>query len=390
MMEFIKRHAFLLVLGAGFVVIAAVVLVTVQFGYRGPGSALEAKLARTEGAARNLLGSPLYGQKLIEQMSAEVKQREARYEEILDYLRKLGQARKPLVEGLFPRSTDVNLRHSFKAEYDPALDRFMKTLGAILPLLPQDTPEAEKAGRLKKFEQATMFAHPQQSFVRPDWVDKAEAPTLDQCAVAQEDLWLMSDLVGILAEINRDSLAGPTPVIRNVPIKELVEIRIGAGVATLEGSRGGGGRGSVSSVVRPGGWGRGSHGVGPALQARVLPRPAVPPGGGDRIAVVGRTAAPAQGDREFSERGSVAHEADRAGNVRTVPGEPPGVLAGGVRERRGGAAGGGRRVAGFPVCGRTGDEPAANSRGAGGAGAGRLIFEGLSAGPRLPTPGDPG
>ncbi|MCX5648988.1 MAG: hypothetical protein NTX40_07825 [Planctomycetota bacterium] len=239
MMEFVKRHAFLLALGAGFVVIAAAVLVTVQFGYRGPSSALEAKLARTEGAARNLLGSPLYGQKLIEQMSAEVKQREARYEEILDYLRKLGQARKPLVEGLFPRSTDVNLRHSFKAEYDPALDRFMKTLGAILPLLPQDTPEAEKAGRLKKFEQATMFAHPQQSFVRPDWVDKAEAPMLDQCAVAQEDLWLMSDLVGILAEINRDSLAVPPPVIRNVPIKELVEIRIGAGVATLEGSKGG-------------------------------------------------------------------------------------------------------------------------------------------------------
>jgi len=238
MMEFIKRHAFLLVLGAGFVVIASAVLVTVQFGYRGPGSALEAKLARTGGAARNLLGSPLYGQKLIEQMSAEVKQREARYEEILDYVRKLGQARKPLVEGLFPRSTDVNLRHSFKAEYDPALDRFMKTLGASLPLLPQDTPEAEKAGRLKKFEQATMFAHPQQSFVRPDWVDKAEAPMLDQCAVAQEDLWLMEDLVNVIAKINED-VGGPSVTIRDAPIKELVEIRIGAGVVTLEGSKGG-------------------------------------------------------------------------------------------------------------------------------------------------------
>jgi hypothetical protein len=86
-----------------------------------------------------------------------------------------------------------------------------------------------------------MFAHPQQSFVRPDWVDKAEAPTLDQCAVAQEDLWLMSDLVDILAAMNQDSLAGQPPVIRNVPIKELVEIRIGAGVATLEGSKGGAG-----------------------------------------------------------------------------------------------------------------------------------------------------
>ena len=257
MMEFVQRHAFLLVLGAGFVVIAAAVLVTVQVGYRGPGSALESKLAQTEQAARALSASPLYGQKLIEQMSGEVKNRQARYEEILDYVRKLGHdARKPLIEGLFPRSTDVNLRHSFKAEYAPALDRFMKTLGASHPLLPQDTPEAEKASRLKKFEQATLFAHPQQSFVRPDWVDKAEAPTLDQCAVSQEDLWLMSDLVGIIAGINRDSLAGgQPPVIRNVPIKELVEIRIGASVATLEGSKGGAGGARYLPSSAPGGAG---------------------------------------------------------------------------------------------------------------------------------------
>jgi len=241
MMEFVKRHAFLLALGAGFVVIAAAVLVTVQVGYRGSGSELEAKLARTEQAARALLASPLYGDKLIEKMSEEVKQRQARYEEILDYVRKLGHARKPLIEGLFPKSTDESLRHKFKAEYDPALDRLMKTLGASHPLLPEDTPEAEKAGRLKKFEQATMFAHPQQSFVRPDWVDKAEAPTLDKCTVAQEDLWLMSDLVGIIAAMNADYLEGQPAVIRNVPIKELVEIRIGAGVATLEGLRGGAG-----------------------------------------------------------------------------------------------------------------------------------------------------
>jgi len=241
MMEFAKRHAFLLVLGVGFVVIAAAVLVTVQAGYRGPGSKLETKLARTKGAAEALSASPQYGDKLIDGMSEEVKQRQARHEEILDYVRKLGHARKPLIEGLFPKSTDESLRHKFKAEYDPALDRLMKTLGASHPLLPEDTPEAEKASRLKKFEQATMFAHPQQSFVRPDWVDKAEAPTLDQCAVAQEDLWLMSDLVDILAAMNRDSPAVQPPVIRNVPIKELVEIRIGAGVATLEGSRGGAG-----------------------------------------------------------------------------------------------------------------------------------------------------
>ena len=242
MMEFVKRHAFLLALGAGFVVIAAAVLATVQAGYRGPASVLEAKLARTRRAADALDASPLYGDKLIDAMSKEVKNRQRQYEEILDYLRKLGCARKPLIQGIFPRSTDVNLRHSFKAEYDPALDRFMKTLGAILPLLPEDTPDAEKAGRLKKFERATMFAHPQQSFVRPDWVDKAEAPTLEQCAVAQEDLWLMSDLVDILAAMNRDFLEGQSPpVIGNVPIKELVEIRIGASVATLGGSRGGSG-----------------------------------------------------------------------------------------------------------------------------------------------------
>jgi hypothetical protein len=238
MMEFVKRHAFLLILGAGFIVVEASVLATVQFKYRGPSSELETKLRHTEQAARNLLTSPLYGQKLIEQMSDEVKQRQARYEEVLDYVRKLGHARKPLIEGLFPRSTDVNLRHSFKAEYTPALERLMKTLGAVNPILPQDTPETEKASLLKKSEQKTMFAHEKLSFVRPDWVDKAEAPALDQCAVAQEDLWLMSDLVDILATMNRDCLAGgQAPVIGNVPIKELVEIRIGVGAATLEGSK---------------------------------------------------------------------------------------------------------------------------------------------------------
>ena len=241
MMEFVKRHAFLLALGAGFVVIAVVVLATVQAGYQGPGSKLETKLARTEKAARALSASPLYGDTMIDEMSEVVKQRQVRYEEILDYVRKLGRARKPLVEGLFPRSTDVNLRHSFKAEYGPALDRFMKTLGAKHPLPSQDMPEAERAKKLKEFEQATMFIHPKQSFVRPDWVEKAEAPTLDQCAVAQEDLWLMSDLVDILAAMNREILGGRPAVIRNVPIKELVEIRIGAGVATLEGSRVGAG-----------------------------------------------------------------------------------------------------------------------------------------------------
>jgi len=47
--------------------------------------------------------------------------------------------------------------------------------------------------------------------------------------------------VGIIAAMNADYLEGQPAVIRNVPIKELVEIRIGAGVATLEGLRGGAG-----------------------------------------------------------------------------------------------------------------------------------------------------
>ena len=243
-MEFIKRHAFLLVLGAGFVVIAAAVFVTVQFGYRGPRSELEEKLERTERAARTLSTSHLYGDILIQGMSDQVKQRQTRYEEILDDVRKQGQARKPLVEGLFPKSTDESLRHRFKAEYDPALERFMKTLGAEHPILPEDVPEAVRENKLKDYQKKTMFAHPRQSFVRPDWVEKAEAPTLDKCAVAQEDLWLMEDLVTIIATMNKD-LGGASVTIRDAPIKELVEIRIGAAVATLEGSRGSAGGAGV-------------------------------------------------------------------------------------------------------------------------------------------------
>ncbi|MGB2974544.1 MAG: hypothetical protein WBD18_00710 [Phycisphaerae bacterium] len=240
MKELLKRHAFLLALGGGVVVLAAAVVLTVYFVGTVPGGRVKKQLQRTKLDAEDLLAKPLYGQNLIKEIAKKVKERQGRYDELLNCIRKLGrEEKKPLVPGLFPVSTDVNLRHSFKAEYDAALRGFMARLKAVQPTLAENLAEADRPAEERKFEQATMYAHEKLSFLRPDWVDKAEAPPLEACQEAQEDLWLMEDLVNIIAKMNED-LGGPSATVRDVPIKELMEILIGGPSATMEGMKVGG------------------------------------------------------------------------------------------------------------------------------------------------------
>jgi hypothetical protein len=237
MKELLKRHAFLLILGGGVVVLTAAIGLTVRFVYMAPSKEVARRLERAGRDAEELLSKPFYGQTLLEQIAREVEDRKARYGEIVDAIRQMGQARKPLVAGLFPVSTDVNLRHSFKAEYDAALSGLMARLQAVQPTVPENLAEADRLAEERKFEKARMFAHAKESFARPGWVDQAEAPPLEACRQAQEDLWLMEDIVGVIAQVNAE--AGESATIRDVPIKELVEIRIGAASATLEGARSG-------------------------------------------------------------------------------------------------------------------------------------------------------
>jgi len=243
MFETLKRHAFLLGLAGGVVVIGAVVGLGSLFLWGDEADALERQLDSTRRQAQDLLNGPLYSADLVDKMAELVSQRDQQYKDLLDYIRQLGAKRVPLVEGLFPTSTDISLRHAFKAKYDEALAGFMKELDGFKPERPASASAARREGISAELEAAmkearshTMYVDPKQSFVRPEWVDRPEAPSLGLAREAQEDIWLMEDLVGIMAAMNADILesAGVTSTtIAHAPLKELIEIGIGGEEAVL-------------------------------------------------------------------------------------------------------------------------------------------------------------
>lgn len=249
MMETIKRHAFLLGLAAGVVVIALAVVLMVYFVYVGPNAATRRMLTSTRSRATALGKGKLFSEDLVNQMAEQVDRRKKQYDELLGYAKSLGAARKPLIEGLFPTSTDVNLRHRFKAAYDDALARFMKRLGAGTPTLPVRTGRRRGKGEAddlalaearEKYRKFTMFAHPKQSFERPSWVDDPkQPPSPEESRFGQEDIWLMEDIVETIVRTNDDVLKNKnaTPVVANAPVKELIEISIGCDSATLSNTK---------------------------------------------------------------------------------------------------------------------------------------------------------
>lgn len=243
MMETIKRHAFLMGLAAGVVVISLAAVVTVYFVYVGPNADTRQTLRSTKTRAQALMKGPLFSESLVEQMGKQVQRRQTLHEDLLNHVRQLGAARKPLVENLFPVSTDIGLRHSFKGKYDEAIAAFMKRLGAITPVVPvvkdAKAQETEKTAVIEENRAAAMFAHAKASFFRPDWVDRQDAPPMEAVRVGQEDLWLMEDLVEVLAMMNDEfrKAGNLKPIIAASPVKELIEIRVGGEAATLPGSK---------------------------------------------------------------------------------------------------------------------------------------------------------
>jgi hypothetical protein len=255
MFDMVKRHAFLFSLVGGVVVIAVAVLALVYFLYMGPTGAIRRDLQSTRSQAQTLLGGTIFSDSLVEQMKEQVKQRKTQYSELLDYLRQLGAQRKPLVENLFPTSTEISLRHSFKSAYDARLQQYMERLNATLPMRPESSvrdKDAARADLKDAMEEAaghTMYAHPANSFFRPEWVGEQEAPSLSLCRYGQEDIWLMDDLVNTLSTMNKEILEekqradqqkpagerqGIEAVIRHAPVKELQAIRIGGRYAKLD------------------------------------------------------------------------------------------------------------------------------------------------------------
>jgi len=246
MLDILKRHAFLFALGGGVVVIALAVGLLTYFVYMGPNAEVRDDLDAIVLKARALVGGTIFSASLVEEMKTEVDQRGKQYDALMEELRTLGADRKPLVEGLFPTSTEISLRHSFKSAYDRRLDEFMDMLGAGFPMMPEGRRrrDPDAAGEIEAAHQEalqhTMYAHPRNSFSRPAWVEASGAPSLAECRDGQEDIWLMADLVRTMAAMNRDVLqqrrqqnAEVKAVIAYTPLKELVGIDVGSRTAVL-------------------------------------------------------------------------------------------------------------------------------------------------------------
>ena len=261
MMEKLKRHMFLLVLVAGVLAVLLAVFLTAYFLYTRSAAQTRQTLDQARRGAEALLPKKenekeklsLYTPELVTQMAKQVDLCKKEYEDIINYIRDLGKARPPIVKDLFPVSADTGLRHAFKAEYDAALVKLSKSLNAIA-IPTEKGPDAERAAMSDEAPPGFIYVHPKTAFFRPDWVDKPEAPSLEQVRYGQEDLWLMQDLVDLVKKMNEDlrpalnkeeearaqgsrSQAKPPDGLKNSAIKELLEIRVGGEYATLANAK---------------------------------------------------------------------------------------------------------------------------------------------------------
>jgi hypothetical protein len=247
MMEKIKRRAF----EAGLAAIVGVIVLAVGLGtwltYGRDTARIRTTLNNTKSQAQNLLTNTLFSKELVDKMRALVDLRKHDYDDLLKFIRTESAKRLPLVKNLKFPTTDVSIRMATKASYNDELAKFMKMLGAAKPVM---EPYVGGAGQPEKMRmtdasrRVMMFADVKKSFTRPEWVDSTEAPNPDAVRVGQENLWLMEDVVSLIAETNRDLLAEikkKDPRAKDevgwAPVKELIEIRIGADAAVLPGTK---------------------------------------------------------------------------------------------------------------------------------------------------------
>jgi len=281
MMEMIKRHAFEVALAAIVAVVVLAVGLGAYLAYGRETARLQSVLNSARKQAQDLLGGTLFSEPIVKKMGQQVDRRKREYEDLMQFLRTQSAARKPLVANLFPKSTDLSLRQAFKAEYDQEIARLMATLGAVKPVLVKEIASAKAQERLvvsDESRQARMFADPKRSFVRPDWVDKSEAPGLEEARKAQEDIWLMQDIVSLVANANDEIIRSEgvsSKAIGWSPIKELVVIRIGADAEGLPGTKMAGGAGRYRPAVAAGATGAAPTRPGGPSSMPVWQRPGV-------------------------------------------------------------------------------------------------------------------
>jgi len=247
MIEVIKRRAFEVALAA---IVGAIVLAVglgTYLAYGRDSAHVRTILTSARKQAQDLLAGTLFSDDLVRKMGELVDRRKREYDDVLKFIKTESAKRKPLVPNLFPKSTELEPRQAFKTGYDLELGRLMDALKAVKPTLVKVFASANAPERTvisDESRKALMFADPKRSFARPEWADKGEAPGLEDVRRAQEDIWLMQDLVAIIAQMNREILEEivkqDKTAVRAVgwaPIKELIEIRIGADVAVLAGTK---------------------------------------------------------------------------------------------------------------------------------------------------------
>jgi hypothetical protein len=244
MMETIKRHLFLVALGGGVAVVTLAIALVTYFAYMAPNDKLGRSYANTKGLAEKIQQSPIFTAELVDALAKQTELRKGQYANLLAAIRKEGAARKPLVPGVFPTTTDSGKRLNFKNKYDAELRRFAKDI-----LHAVTAPGVVEKDAVRSEEEGLMYIHPKMSFARPEWVDRPDAPSIDKVREGQENLWLMEDVVGIIAKMNEELRPkDQRPTMANSPIKEIVEIKIGSDLAVLAGSKMSGGMGRYVSA----------------------------------------------------------------------------------------------------------------------------------------------
>lgn len=236
-MEFLKRHAFLLGLVAGVVVLTVAIGLFVHFRYGMPSQDFRRRLESARRELRSLQSptTPVYTEQLREALAERGAELRERHRALLEEIARMGAQREPLVEGLLPHSVKIELRHQFKQGYIAGIQEFMTRLDAVDPKLSAQATEEEIEEKREQVSKATMFADTT-SFILGDWVNQPEAPSIEICRQAQENYWLMEDLVRIVAKLNADHLQRVPATIENAPVKELIAIRIGSREAALKNS----------------------------------------------------------------------------------------------------------------------------------------------------------
>jgi hypothetical protein len=284
-MEMLRRNLFFMICGLGG--LAGIVL-----GAAGVKSMTQVKrqmneavtlYAQLQGLTRGPDGGPPANAKAIEAEQQRIQAINNEYDEVMR-LADQHSAHTPLTENFFPRPKDSHVRNQFLSAYREALNGLLQKLHAgTVPTLEEIAAEEERireeesdtealfglddtreessrdrdAGAsspsglvteaearlspevrasIKKAKSIYCYADLLSSLdVNPVvWQARGVPPALGDCWDAQVSLWVQQDVIDALARVNDQAAAalqeaGETPWVGNLPVKDLISIRLSKG-----------------------------------------------------------------------------------------------------------------------------------------------------------------